>query len=89
MTWQEIREAYPHRWVLVEAIDACTENGRRIVKTMSLIRPFAEDWYAAWAEYRRLHDLNKMREYYILHTDREELNIRVMDYRGRTLLNEP
>jgi hypothetical protein len=31
MNWQEIREKYPHRWLVVEAYDAYTEKGKRVI----------------------------------------------------------
>ena len=79
MNWQEIRQKYPHRWVVVEAFGAYTENGQRVIPHLELIADFADDWKPAWERYEALHDADKWREYYVLHTDREELNIGVLD----------
>jgi hypothetical protein len=83
MTWQEIRALCPHRWVIVEAIDAYNKYGKRIIPTMHLVNVFDDDPYEAWACYKRLHKLNAQAEYVVLHTDRLELDISVMDARMR------
>jgi len=44
-----------------------------------VVEEFADDSKAAWAHYLKLHHADKHREYYVLHTDRVELNIGVMD----------
>jgi len=36
MTWQEIREKYPHRWLVVEAIDGYTDKGKRVINHLEL-----------------------------------------------------
>jgi hypothetical protein len=79
MDWQTIRQLYPHRWLVVEAIDARTDEqrGKRIINQLEVIEVFGDDSKPAWECYSRLHDENKWREYYFLHTDREELDIKV------------
>lgn len=79
MNWQEIREQYPHRWLVVEAFDAYTEGAQRIINHLEVVGVFEDDWKPAWEQYARLHNADKWREYYVLHTDRVELNIGVMD----------
>jgi len=39
MDWQEIRQTHPHQWLLVEALEARSENDRRIVEQMSVVEP--------------------------------------------------
>jgi hypothetical protein len=85
MDWQTIRKQYPHRWLVVEAIDARTEGGKRIIDHLEVIETFADDYKPAWQCYLRLHEADRWREYYFLHTDREELNIGVMDEFGRIM----
>jgi len=79
MTWQQIREKYPGRWVVVEALGAYTQNGKRVIPNLQLVASFGSDWHEAWDAYKALHHADKWREYYYLHTDREALNIGVMD----------
>lgn len=79
MNWQELRQAYPHRWLVVEAFGAYTDNGHRVIPHLEVIAEFGDDWKAAWARYKALHHADQQREYYVLHTDRESLNIGVLD----------
>jgi hypothetical protein len=79
MRWQEVRQAYPHRWVVVEATNAYTEGSKRIANQLNLVGTFAESWKNAWDKYRELHHMDRRREYYIVYTNRPELNIEVMD----------
>ena len=78
MTWQDIRAAYPDRWVLVEALDAYTEGGQRITPNLNVIDEYA-DYYTGWEVFKRLHAEDIWREYYILHTSRFTPNIGVLD----------
>lgn len=77
-SWQQIRTAYPEQWVLVEAMDAYTENDRRVINHLELIAEHGDNWLSAWQQYERLHQSNPYREYYVLHTSNEALDIRVI-----------
>lgn len=79
MKWQEIQEQYPHRWVVVEAIGAYTDGAHRVIEELALVGTFGSDFREAWEFYKHIHAQDKEREYYYLHTDREALNIGVMD----------
>lgn len=79
MTWEKIRNEFPHRWLVVEAIDAYTEGGKRIIPELQLVEVFNDDWHDAWECYKRVHAADIWREYYYLHTDREVLDIGVLD----------
>ena len=85
MTWQEIREQYPERWVLIEALDGSTQNGRRIFSAIQFIGEFGNQWHQAWDQYKTLHHAHNDREFYILHTAKETLDIGVIDTFGRIL----
>ncbi|MCI0712408.1 MAG: hypothetical protein L0154_19795 [Chloroflexi bacterium] len=61
------------------ALDGRTEKGQRIINSFALMDVCGEDWKAAWERYKELHAADKWKEYYVLHTDREELNITVQD----------
>jgi hypothetical protein len=75
MEWQNVRLAYPHRWLLVEAVSAISVGGKRIVNEMDVIEDFP-DALTAWQGYAEAHRKSPEREYYVVHTDREELDIR-------------
>lgn len=85
MDWQTLRTQYPHSWLLVEAFDASTEGDQRIIPHLELIASFGSDWDAAWERYKSLHHADRRREYYVLHTDRETLDIGVIDAFGRVV----
>lgn len=74
MQWQEIRRHYPHQWLLVEAIKARSEAGKRIVEELTIVNTFP-DARAAMKNYTQLHEQSPERELYVLHTDREKLDI--------------
>lgn len=82
MRWEEVKKAYPSEWVLIEAIDAKTEGENRIVDEISIIDTFKNDSQKAMNKYVQLHKLHKEREYYVVHTDRPELDIEVLKWLG-------
>jgi hypothetical protein len=74
MQWKEIRNYYPHQWLLVEAIKARSESGKRILEQLTIVNTFP-DARAAMKGYIQLHRQSPEREIYVLHTDRETLDI--------------
>ncbi len=75
MSWSDARAAYPHRWLLVEALAARTEADRRLVERLTVVGEYG-DGSAAWEAYSGLHREAPTRELYVVHTDREDLDIR-------------
>ncbi len=86
MNWQEICEKYPHCWLVVEAYDAYTQGAKRVIDHLEVVGMFQSDWKPAWEHYKQLHHADRDREYYVLHTDRAELNIGVLDSFGRKVI---
>ena len=41
MQWTEIRQHYPHQWLLLEAIKARSEAGQRILEELSVVDTFS------------------------------------------------
>ena len=74
MQWQEIREHYPDQWLLIEAIKARSEKGRRILEDLAVVDVF-EDSTVALKSYARLHREAPQRELYVFDTDREKLEV--------------
>jgi len=74
MQWQEIRRHYPHQWLLVEAIKAHSESGKRILEQLTVVNTFS-DPLAAMEFYKQIHQNLPEREFYVLHTDRETLDV--------------
>jgi hypothetical protein len=81
MTWQDIRNHFPHQWLLLEALEAYSEQGKRIVKQLAVISSF-ENSIVAMKAYAKLHHEAPMRELYIFHTDREQLDIHERSWLG-------
>lgn len=75
MNWQDIRDAYPNQWLVIEATDAeTTLDNRRILKRIAAVeRCISGD--AAFQSYRRLHQQHPNREFYFVHTSRAALEI--------------
>jgi hypothetical protein len=74
MEWQEIRKHYPHHWVLVEVLKAHSELGKRILEQLAVVNTFP-DSLSVMKYYTQLHRQSPEREFYVLHTDRETLDI--------------
>ncbi len=82
MTWTEIRKAYPGQWLVVEALEAYTaEDNQRKVARLAVIEQ-CDDGSSAMQGYRRLHQQYPDREFYFVHTSREELDIEVRYWLG-------
>lgn len=59
---------------MVEAIAAHTEADQRVLDELAVVDTF-HDSTTAWHRYAQLHHEASGREFYILHTDREQLEI--------------
>ena len=74
MKWEEIRQQYPHQWLLIEAKAAHTNSGHRILDRMSVIGTFS-DSVAAMQSYSQLHHAPSERELYVCHTAQDQLEV--------------
>ncbi len=82
MKWTEIRKAYPDQWLLVEALEAhTTPDNQRVLDRLAVIET-CPDGSKAMQRYRHLHQTNPQREFYFVHTSREELDIRERQWHG-------
>jgi len=81
MKWSEIREHYPDQWLLIEAIEARSESGQRILDDIAVLGTFP-DSAVAMKQYTRLHHDEPQRELYVCHTEREDLEIRERRWLG-------
>lgn len=81
MRWDEIRRHYPSQWLLVEALEAHSSSGKRVVEDLAVLESFL-DAGAAMDGYRKLHRRDPHRELYVLHTDREVLDIAEIHWSG-------
>lgn len=75
MKWEDVQKAFPNQWVLIEAIQAYTnEKNERILEKITPIDKYPEST-AAMKDYQDLHKENPSRELYVLHTNREQPKI--------------
>lgn len=81
MTWQEVRRAYPGQWLVIEALQAHTEENRRLLDRIAVVDTCAHGT-AALQSYERLHREHPQREFYFVHTGRESLDIRERHWIG-------
>ncbi|GAP15961.1 hypothetical protein LARV_03756 [Longilinea arvoryzae] len=74
MDWSEIQATYPDTWLILEALEAHSEGGLRILDKVTVITT-CEDGENAARAYRKLHKEFPEREFYFIHTSRETLKI--------------
>ena len=74
MKWQEIRRHFVSKWILIEAIEMHSDQGKRILDEIAVLDTFS-DSVTALKKYAQLHHDSPMRELFVLHTDREKLDI--------------
>ncbi len=75
MNWSDIRQNYPDEWLVIEAIEAeTTTDHKRHLKRIAVLER-CSDGQAAFIGYRHWHQKYPLREFYFLHTSREEPDI--------------
>ncbi len=74
MDWDEIRLRYPHQWLLIEALQARSEADQRILDKMAVIATYPNS-IDAMHDYKEYHHRWPEREFYVLNTDRTDLDI--------------
>jgi hypothetical protein len=80
MQWNEIRARFPSQWLLIEAVAAHSEGEKRILDDLAVLGSYS-DVRDAMASYKERHGQSPMREFYVLHTDRQELDITNLHWR--------
>lgn len=81
MQWTDIQSAYPEQWLVIEALAARSEGGRRHLEQIAVVETCA-DGAAALQRYRQLHLEYPQRELYFVHTSRQELDIHERQWLG-------
>ena len=72
--WTDARKQHPNTWLVIEALDAHSEEHRRAVDRLTVVEVCA-DGAAAFRRYRELHAAHPDREFYFAHTANAELEI--------------
>ena len=81
MKWKDIRDEYPDSWILLEAIEAHSNQGKIVVDKIAVLDKFNNSDEAMKA-YRELHKKNPERELYVAHTKNEDLEIEERKWLG-------
>ena len=74
MNWSHVCTAYPDQWLVIEALEAHTEDRQRILDRIAVMETCL-DGQAAIDCYSQLHRQYPRREFYFVHTGRDELDI--------------
>lgn len=82
MKWEDVKKKYINQWVLIEALEAHSENEERIIDDISVIDVTGSDSKKALEGYKELHRENNERELYVVHTSREKLDIKEKTWLG-------
>jgi hypothetical protein len=81
MSWSQIRDRSPRQGLLVEAIEAHSSEGRRLLDELTVVQEYPNS-EEAMRGYLDLHRRFPDRELYVFHTDRERLDIGERDWLG-------
>jgi hypothetical protein len=74
MNWEQVRKHYPGQWLVIEALDAHSEDNMRHVERMAVVSA-CTDGSQALQIYKEMHHQHPEREFYFVHTSRADLNI--------------
>lgn len=74
MRWREVRAAHPDQWLVIEALDAHSEDNRRVLDRIAVI-DVCTDGRTAMKRYGELRRRHAQREFCFVHTSAVELNI--------------
>lgn len=82
MRWVGIRKMFPEQWLIIEALHAHTTNERRRVLDQIAVIETCNNGDMAMKRYRELHKEFPGREFYFVHTHREQLDIQERQWFG-------
>ncbi|MEW9673760.1 hypothetical protein [Ammoniphilus sp. 3BR4] len=74
MKWAEVRNRYPERIVLIEAIKAFSKDRVRTIEEMTVVEEYF-DSKEAWIGYKNYHKQYPERELYLFHTGKENIEV--------------
>ena len=81
MRWETVRETYPNQWLLFEAIDAVSDNGKRVINELSVLNTY-DSGRDALGGYKELHHKEPKRELYVAHSSKKNLDIIEQKWHG-------
>ncbi|NFH70519.1 hypothetical protein FDC35_14455 [Clostridium botulinum] len=74
MKYSEAREVYKNKRILFQAISAYSEDGKRIVTDLAVLKSY-DKGNDALRDYENYHKADKQKEYYVYNTTHETLEI--------------
>ncbi len=81
MKWTEVQNLCPNEWVVIEAMEAYSDNGIRFVDDMAIVQHF-DDSYEAMKHCNELLRNHPGSEFYFFHTSRPQVGIRERQWIG-------
>lgn len=81
MNWEQIRQTYPNRWLIVEALEAHSTLNQRVLDQLVVVEECV-DGTEAFQRYQVLHTQSPAREWYFVHTAREQLQVHERQWLG-------
>lgn len=81
MRWLDVRTAYPNQWLVIEGVEAHTEEKQRILDRIAVME-LCPDGMSALQTYRQRHQQFPFREFYFVNTEREQLEIHERHWNG-------
>jgi hypothetical protein len=74
MRWPDVRAAHPDQWLVIEALEAHSENDQRVIDRIAVIDQ-CTDGRATMKRYGELRREHPHREFCFVHTSQTELAI--------------
>jgi hypothetical protein len=81
MRWADVCAAHPDQWLVIEALEAHTENQHRVFDRIAVVES-CPDGAAALRRYRELHGEHRVRELYFVHTANAVLDVEERSWTG-------
>jgi len=82
MLWSEVRARHPGEWLVIEAVEAHTDEHRRRVFDKLAVLESCPDGAAALRRYRALASQLTGRELYFVHTSCAQLDVEERTWTG-------
>jgi hypothetical protein len=81
MLWQDIREKYPSKWLVIEAKKFHQTDDNFVIEELEVLDIFDKS-FDAYDEYRKLHKENPRKEFLFANTEMPLLEIPITRWMG-------
>lgn len=81
MEWLKVKGKYKETWLVVEADQAQSLNGKRLVSSVKVLADYknSED---AYRKYQNIHKQDPKKEVYVVYSDWNELSFDELSWQG-------